>query len=46
MPGETEARTFRAHRDWYAAHVSTQKRGTTREISMLNQLGCSSTAET
>lgn len=39
LPGETAARTFKQHREWYAEHVSTQKRGTTREISMLIQLG-------
>lgn len=33
------SRTFTAHREWYAAHVSTQKRGMTREVSMLRQLG-------
>lgn len=32
-------RPFLAHREWYATHVSTQKRGTTREVSMLKQLG-------
>lgn len=30
---------FRTHREWYATHVSTQKRGTGRELSMLKQLG-------
>jgi integrase len=39
LPGQHERRTFREHRDWYAAHVSAQKRGTTRELSMLKQLG-------
>lgn len=39
LPGATEGRTFQAHRAWYAAHVSPQKRGTSREISMLKQLG-------
>lgn len=39
LPIALAPRTFRTHRDWYAAHVSTQKRGTTREVSMLRQLG-------
>ncbi len=39
LPIEREPRTFRAHRAWYAEHVSPQKRGTTRELSMLKQLG-------
>ncbi len=34
-----EPRSFEAHRAWYAQHVSTQKRGTLRERSMLTQLG-------
>jgi integrase len=36
---ELPARTFADHRVWYAEHVSVLKRGTTREVSMLKQLG-------
>lgn len=36
---ELPRRTFLEHRTWYAAHVSNVKRGTTRELSMLRQLG-------
>lgn len=39
LPVATARRTFSQHREWYAAHVSSQKRGTTREVSMLKQLG-------
>jgi integrase len=39
LPTDRPARAFSAHREWYATHVSTQKRGTRREISMLKQLG-------
>lgn len=39
LPVEGGRRTFRQHREWYAEHVSSQKRGTTRELSMLRQLG-------
>jgi hypothetical protein len=39
LPADVERRSFLEHRTWYAAHVSTQKRGTSRELSMLNQLG-------
>jgi integrase len=39
LPTDRPPRAFAAHREWYAAHVSAQKRGTRREISMLKQLG-------
>lgn len=39
LPGAVHKRSFREHREWYAAHVSTKKRGVRREISMLKQLG-------
>lgn len=39
LPITLDGRAFREHRDWYAANVSTHKRGTTRELSMLRQLG-------
>lgn len=39
LPLERPARAFAAHRAWYAAHVSSAKRGTVRERSMLTQLG-------
>lgn len=38
LPGGGERRTFRQHREWYAQHVSAEKRGTDREVSMLRQL--------
>lgn len=38
LPATTEARTFALHREWYSEHVSTHKRGVTRERSMLKQL--------
>src|SRR5947209_7832218 len=31
LPAEMESRTFREHRDWYAAHVTIHKRGMNRE---------------
>jgi integrase len=39
LPETVPTRSFADHRAWYATHVSTQKRGTTRELSMLKQLG-------
>lgn len=36
---ELPKRTFLEHRTWYGAHVSSLKRGTAREVSMLKQLG-------
>lgn len=39
LPITRKPRTFVDHRAWYAEHVSPQKRGTTREVSMLKQLG-------
>lgn len=39
LPTTLTRRTFADQRAWYAQHVSTQKRGTTREVSMLKQLG-------
>jgi len=38
LPGTHQARTFKAHRDWYAEHVTPTKRGTT-ETSMLKTVG-------
>src|SRR4051812_21971527 len=39
LPRQLPARSFAQHRAWYAEHVSSMKRGTDREVSMLNQLG-------
>lgn len=39
LPRDAPRRTFADHRAWYAEHVSTHKRGTDRELSMLVQLG-------
>lgn len=39
LPHTREPRTFLEQRTWYAAHVSVKKRGLTRELSMLKQLG-------
>jgi integrase len=39
LPTDRPACSFSKHREWYATHVSTQKRGTRRELSMLKQLG-------
>ena len=39
LPTERPVCSFRTHREWYATHVSSQKRGTRREVSMLKQLG-------
>jgi integrase len=39
LPPTLQRRTFAQHRDWYATHVSAQKRGSDREYSMLRQLG-------
>lgn len=39
LPSTLPIRTFKAQREWYATHVSAHKRGTTREVSMLKQLG-------
>lgn len=39
LPQELPERAFLLHREWYDAHVSSQKRGTDREQSMLRQLG-------
>lgn len=39
LPAHKPARSFVAHREWYATHVSPHKRGVTRELSMLRQLG-------
>jgi len=39
LPTDRPVCSFAKHRDWYATHVSTQKRGTRRELSMLKQLG-------
>lgn len=39
LPGATAARSFTDHREWYAEHVSSTKRGYRRERSMLKQLG-------
>jgi integrase len=36
---EREPRGFKEQRVWYAEHVSPQKRGTDRELSLLRQLG-------
>lgn len=37
-PGR-EGRTFKQHREWYAVHITPQKRGRVRERSMLTKLG-------
>jgi integrase len=34
-----DGRTFKTHREWYQTHVTPQKRGQVRELSMLTQLG-------
>ena len=39
LPLARPSRSFAEHRAWYAEHVSTQKRGRGREMSMLKQLG-------
>lgn len=39
LPGQTEERTFKDHRAWYAAHVTAHKGGAVKEQSMLRTLG-------
>lgn len=39
LPGMLKARTFKAHREWYAEHITPTKRGIPQELSMLRQLG-------
>jgi integrase len=39
LPTTLTRRTFAEQRVWYAEHVSTTKRGTVKELSMLRQLG-------
>jgi integrase len=38
LPTDRPACSFRSHREWYGTHISSQKRGTRRELSMLKQL--------
>lgn len=39
LPNTQQGRTFKAHREWYALHVTTRKRAIRSETSMLLTLG-------